>query len=104
MEKLKRRGRNIRALVRREFMPKDTHLIIRKRLRAITEWCDQVPVLGFNCGRYDLNLIKEHFAELLADTTSKVQVAKKSEHHDVYEDRPFSLLRHHQLSRTWDEL
>ena len=51
MEELKRRGRNIRALVRREFMPKDAHLIIRKQLRAITEWCDQVPVLGFNCGR-----------------------------------------------------
>ena len=44
----------------------------------MTEWCDQVPVLGFNCGRYDLILIKEHFAELLADTTSKVQVAKKA--------------------------
>ena len=38
----------------------------------------QVPVLGFNCGRYDLNLIKGHFAELLADTTGKVQVAKRA--------------------------
>ena len=78
MEELKRRGENIRAEVRREFMPNDIHLFTRKRLRAMTEWCDQVPVLGFNCGRYDLNLIKEHFAELLADTTSKVQVAKKA--------------------------
>ena len=104
MEELKRRGRNICALVRREFMPKDTHLITQKRPRAMTQWCNQVPVLGFNCGHYDLNLIKEHFAELLADTTSKVQVAKKSEHHDVYEDRLFSLLRHHQLSRARDEL
>ena len=60
-------------------MPKDMFIyLIRKRRRAITEWCDQVPVLGFKCGRYDLNLIKEHFAELLADTTSKVQVAKKA--------------------------
>ena len=53
-------------------MPKDIHLFTRKRLRAMIEWFDEVPVLGFNCGRYDLNLIKEHFAELLADTTSKV--------------------------------
>lgn len=35
-------------------------------------------MLGFNCGRYDLNLIKEHFVELLAATTAKVQVEKKA--------------------------
>ena len=40
------------------------------------EWCNQVPVVGFNSGRYYLNLIKNHFAELLADTTKKVGVAK----------------------------
>jgi len=50
----------------------------QKLREAVVEWCDQVPVQGFNCGRYDLNLIKEHFAELLADTTGKVQVAKKA--------------------------
>ena len=35
-----------------------------------------MPVLGFNSGRYDLNLIREHFAERLSDTTGKVRVAK----------------------------
>ena len=78
MEELNRRGRNIRVLVRQEFMPKDMHLFTRKHRNALMEWCDQVPVPGFNCGRYDLNLIKEHFAELLAGTTNKVQVAKKA--------------------------
>ena len=77
MEELKRRGRNIRTLVKHEFMPEDMHLFTRKHRNDLMEWCDQVPVLGFNCGRYDLNLIKEHFAELLADTTNRVQVAKK---------------------------
>ena len=52
-----------KTAVRAEFMPEDIHLFTAKRRRAIVEWCDQVPVLGFNCGRYDLNLIKEHFAE-----------------------------------------
>ena len=42
----------------------------------IEKWCNQVPVLGFNSGRYDLNLIREHFAERLSDTTGKVRVAK----------------------------
>ena len=35
-----------------------------------------MPVLGFNSGTYDLNLIREYFAERLSDTTGKVKVAK----------------------------
>ena len=76
MEELERRGENIRAEVRREFMPGDKFLNLAQH-KKLAEWCDQVPALGFNCGRYDLNLIKEHFTELLADTTNKVFVAKK---------------------------
>lgn len=74
-EELERRGKNIRAEVRAEFMPEN--LIPGKQRREIVEWVDQVPVLGFNCGRYDLNLIKEHIAERLPNTTNKVKVAKK---------------------------
>ena len=59
-------------------MPEDIRHLLRKKRREVVEWCDQVPVQGFNCGRYDLNLIKEHFAELLADTTKKLQIAKKA--------------------------
>ena len=55
--------------------------------KRLNEWCDQVPVLGFNSGRYDLNLIKEHFAELLAATTKKGVCGKKSKHDNVYQDR-----------------
>jgi len=78
MEELERCGRNIRAVVRVEFMAEDIDLVPGKQQRATVEWCDQVPVLGFNCGHYDLNLIKEHFAELLADATTNVQVGKKA--------------------------
>ena len=77
MEELERRGKKIREGVRQEFMPEDMHVLTRKQRREMVDWCDQVPVLGFNSGRYDLNLIKNHFAELLADTTAKVNVAKK---------------------------
>lgn len=61
--------------MREEFIPEDIHLFTGKRHKVIVECCDQVPVLGFKCGRYDLNLIKEHL-DLLADTTGKVQVGK----------------------------
>jgi len=34
-----------------------------------------VPVLGFNSGKYDLNLIKQYFVDELSDTCAKVKVA-----------------------------
>ena len=76
MEELEKRGKNIRKQVRDEFMPADVNLLPKDQRKKIEEWCDQVPVLGFNSGTYDLNLIKNYFAERLADTTNKVRVAK----------------------------
>ena len=76
MEELERRGKNIRTKVRAEFMPADTNLLPKAQRQKIEEWCKQVPVVGFNSGTYDLNLIKKYFAEHLADTTGKVRVAK----------------------------
>ena len=76
MEELERRGKNIRDQVRAAFMPDDMNMLTKAKRLKIEEWCDQVPVLGFNSGRYDLNLIREHFAERLSGTTGKVRVAK----------------------------
>ena len=76
MEELESRGKNIRKQVRDEFMPADVNLLPKDQRKKIEEWCDQVPVLGFNSGTYDLNLIKNYFAERLAGTTNKVRVAK----------------------------
>ena len=39
-------------------------------------WVNQVPVFGFNSGRYDINMIKEYFVKNLAGI-SNVNVAKK---------------------------
>ena len=76
MEELERRGKNIRKKVREEYMPADINLLPRDQRKKIEEWCDQVPVLGFNSGTYDLNLIKNYFAKRLTGTTNKVRVAK----------------------------
>ena len=57
-------------------MPDDVEMLPKAQRIKIQEWCDQVPVLGFNSWRYDLNLIREHFAERLSDTTGNVRVAK----------------------------
>ena len=76
IEELEKRGKNIRNIVRSECTPTDIKFLPKVQRVKIQEWCDQVPVLGFNSGRYDLKLIKEHFAERLSDTTGKVRVAK----------------------------
>ena len=76
MEELERRGKKIRDQVRAAFIPEDMNMLIKAQRLKIEEWRNQVPVLGFNSGRYDLNLIREHFAERLSDTTGKVRVAK----------------------------
>ena len=76
MEELERRGENIRKKVREEYMPADMDLLPRDQKKKIEEWCDQVPVLGFNSGTYDLNLIKNYFAKRLTGVTNKVRVAK----------------------------
>ena len=76
MEELERRTNKIRKKVREEYMPPDINLLPKEQRKKIEEWCDQVPVLGFYSGTYDLNLIKNYFAKRLADTTNKVRVAK----------------------------
>ena len=57
-------------------MPDDVKMLPKAQRIKVEECCDQVPVLLFNSGRYDLNLIREHFAERLSDTTGKVRVVK----------------------------
>jgi len=76
MEELERRGKNIQAQVRVKFVPEDVHLLPKAQRQKIDEWYNQVPVVGFNSGSYDLNLIKNHFADRLAETSPKVRVAE----------------------------
>ena len=72
-----RRGDAIREEVKMTHMPPPGEIgLSNKAHKRMLEWCAQVPVVGFNSGRYDLNLIKEHFVEELADL-GKVHVGKK---------------------------
>ena len=48
----------------------------KKVLNLWKTWTEQVPVFGFNSGRYDINMIKEYFVKNLAEI-SDVNVAKK---------------------------
>ena len=63
------------SVVRAEFVPEDVYLLPKPQRQKIEEFCNQVAVVGFNSCGYDLNLIKNHLTERLAETTNKARVA-----------------------------
>ena len=78
VDKLRRPGDLIREVVRQLHLPDDLEFSPTKQKNRIQEWCDQVPVLGFNSGKYNLNLIKEHFVNKITNTAKNIKVAKKA--------------------------
>ena len=44
----------------------------------MNEWCKQIPVVGFNSGKYDLILIEKYFTTHVGNENN-VTVAKKQE-------------------------
>ena len=60
-QSLVQRSALIRGDVVERYMPPDLDSISKKQQTLISQWCNQVPVVGFNSGRYDLNLIRKYF-------------------------------------------
>jgi hypothetical protein len=79
MNEIERRAEIIREKVRDEFMPEDINLLPLRQREFITSWCDQVTVLGFNSGKYDLNLIHNYFVSELTDKYAVAKVAKNGQ-------------------------
>ena len=77
VHELQRRGVVLRADVEKQFIPSELQLLPKKQLQKMRDWCSQVPMLGFNSGKYDLSLIKAYFVDQLAATCMKVKVASK---------------------------
>ena len=51
----------LKADVKERYIPNDIEYLPKKQQEQIKQWCGQVPVIGFNSGRYDLNLIRKYF-------------------------------------------
>ena len=65
-------------------LPKET-------AKSYVNWVKQVPVFGFNSGRYDINMIKEYFVKNIA-ALSDVNVAKKENSYMFLSTPNFKLL------------
>ena len=46
---------------------------IHKLIVSFNEFIKELPVIGFNSGRYDLNLIKKHIGSIPPDNTRRRQ-------------------------------
>ena len=65
-QSLERRHAAIGADVVDKFGLPDIDGISEKQGEKIVQWINQVPVLGFNSGHYDLKLIRQYFIPLMA--------------------------------------
>ena len=58
--------------------PDDFEMLSERDQEAWGEWVDQVAVIGFNSGKYDLNMIRQYFVERIAENVNgKLKLAKK---------------------------
>ena len=58
--------------------PDDFDMLSKRDQKAWNEWVNQVAVIGFNSGKYDINMIKRYFVERIAENVNeKIKVAKK---------------------------
>jgi len=63
MNEQQSRASQLRAAVKTQYLSVDFDMLPKKQQQNIQDWCTQVPVLRFNSGKYDLNLIKQYFVE-----------------------------------------
>ena len=68
VDELLRRRENIVNSVTSQYLLDDLEMLPERQQNLISTWCNQVPVVGFNSGKYDLNLIKLYFVERLGQT------------------------------------
>ena len=70
------RATAIRKAVREQFPIPHPQSVAEKQRKLIREWRDQVPVLGYNCGRYDLKLIQKYFMKHCANERGLKKASK----------------------------
>ena len=70
--------------------PLDSEMPPGKVKEQWRQWINQVPVIGFNSGKYDLNMVKEYFVKEISynkDECSEDAFAAKKENNYVFDHR-----------------
>ena len=53
--------------VEQRYIPEDLGSLPGKQQELIKQWCSQLPVVGFNSSKYDLQLIRKYFITHLGE-------------------------------------
>ena len=110
VEELIRRQKLIVKAVEEMYpKPSDFGMLPKKVQDEWNSWLNQVPVLGFNSGKYDLNLIKRYFVEEIAKfddgkPKSKIFVARKENNYMYLTTEMFKFSRYSKFFSPWHEL
>ena len=93
-ESLVQRQRILQENAEERYLPSDLEYLPKKQQNLIKQWCGQVPVIGFNPSRYDLNLIRKHFISHLGEeqveTGEKQGLRADPDRHGQHVLRPFA--------------
>ena len=50
-------------VLKQHLYPSDFQMLPGKVEEQWSQWVNQIPVIGFNSGKYDLNMVKEYFVK-----------------------------------------
>jgi len=73
----------------------------KHHLYQLEQYLQELPVVGFNTGKYDVNALKVDFFYSIGGQ-SQDQVYRETEHQfHVYQDREAEVSRHRELFGGW---
>ena len=75
-ENIRDRATAIRQAVREQFPVPHPQSLAEEQRKRIQVWRDEVPILGYNCGRYDLKLIQRYFMKHCANERGLTEASK----------------------------
>ena len=83
----------------REREEKKHHLY--KLKQQLEQYLQELPVVGFNTGKYDVNAMKVDFLNSIGGQSQDQVYRETEQQFHVHQDREAEVSQHRQLPRSW---
>ena len=95
--------------LKQHLHPSDFQMLPGELQKQWRQWVNQVPVIGFNSGKYELNMVMEYFVKKIAYNKDEkcnedVFAAKKENDYTFLTTSKFKFFRRQKLHWTWFKL
>ena len=89
-------------VLKRHPYPSDFQMLPGEVKEQWRQWVNQVPVIGFNSGKYDLNMVKEYFVKKISynkeyECNEDVLAAKKENDYMFLTTSRYKIFRHQKV-------